>query len=82
MLLLNGTDLSKSFSGEMLFEGVSFQVYDKDKIGFVGVNGAGKSTLIKMITGEMDYDGGEITKSRDTKSIGGETGRFLRFFRS
>ena len=67
MLLLNGTNISKSFSGETLFENVSFQVYDKDKIGFVGVNGAGKSTLIKMITGEMDYDVGELTKSRETK---------------
>lgn len=51
----------------MLFEDVSFQVYDKDKIGFVGVNGAGKSTLIKMITDEIDYDSGDITKSRETK---------------
>ena len=67
MLLLNGTNISKSFSGEMLFENVSFQVYDKDKIGFVGVNGAGKSTLIKIITGEMESDGGELTKSRETK---------------
>ena len=67
MLLLNGTNISKSFLGEALFEGVSFQVYDKDKIGFVGVNGAGKSTLIKMITGEVDYDSGELTKSRETK---------------
>ena len=67
MLLLNGTNISKSFSGEMLFENVSFQVYDKDKIGFVGVNGAGKSTLIKIITGEMESDSGELTKSRETK---------------
>ena len=67
MLLLNGTNISKSFSGEMLFENVSFQVYDKDKIGFVGVNGAGKSTLIKIITGEMESDSGELTKSREAK---------------
>jgi ATP-binding cassette subfamily F protein 3 len=67
MLLLNGTNISKSFSGETLFENVSFQVYDKDKIGFVGVNGAGKSTLIKMITGEVGYDSGELTKSREVK---------------
>lgn len=67
MLLINGTSLHKSFSGETLFDNVSFNVYDKDKIGFVGVNGAGKSTLFKMITGEMDYDSGDITKSRETK---------------
>ena len=67
MLLLNGTNISKSFSGEMLFENVSFQVYDKDKIGIVGVNGAGKSSLIKIISGEMESDSGELTKSRETK---------------
>ncbi|MBE5733290.1 MAG: ABC-F type ribosomal protection protein [Clostridiales bacterium] len=67
MLLLNGTNLHKSFSGETLFQNVSFNVYDKDKIGFVGVNGAGKSTLFKMITGEMDFDSGDLTKSREIK---------------
>lgn len=67
MLLLNGANLHKSFSGETLFQNVSFNVYDKDKIGFVGVNGAGKSTLFKMITGEMDFDSGDLSKSRETK---------------
>lgn len=67
MLLLNGANISKSFSGETLFENVSFNVYDKDKIGFVGVNGAGKSTLFKIIIGAMDSDSGDISKSRETK---------------
>lgn len=67
MLLLNATNLNKSFSGETLFENASFKVYDSDKIGFVGVNGAGKSTLFKMIVDAMDFDSGEISKSRDVK---------------
>ena len=67
MLLLNGSDINKSFSGETLFENVSFNVYDKDKIGFVGVNGAGKSTLFKIITGELEYDSGDLSKSREAK---------------
>lgn len=67
MLMLNGFNLSKAFSGVSLFENLSFNVYDKDKIGFVGVNGAGKSTLFKMITGELDSESGNITKSRETK---------------
>jgi len=67
MLLLNGSDINKSFSGETLFENVSFNVYDKDKIGFVGVNGAGKSTLFKIITGEVEYDSGDLSKSREAK---------------
>ncbi len=67
MLLLNGSDINKSFSDETLFENVSFNVYDKDKIGFVGVNGAGKSTLFKIITGEVEYDSGDLSKSREAK---------------
>ena len=67
MLLMNGTNITKSFAGETLFENVSFNVYDKDKIGFVGINGAGKSTLFKIIIGMMDFDSGNLSKSRDVK---------------
>ncbi len=67
MLLINGTNLNKSFAGEPLFSNVSFNVYDNDKIGFVGVNGAGKSTLFKIINGIMSYDSGDIIKNKDLK---------------
>lgn len=67
MLLMSGTDLTKSFVGNILFENVSFNVYDDDKIGVVGVNGAGKSTLFKIITEEISYDSGEIIKNKDLK---------------
>ena len=69
MLLLNGADINKSFSGETLFENVSFNVYDKDKIGFVGVNGAGKSTLFKLLLGELDADEGRVYISKG-KTVG------------
>lgn len=42
-------------------------MYDTDKIGFVGVNGAGKSTLFKMIAGMMDFDSGDLSKSKDAR---------------
>ena len=67
MILINASNLKKTFADETLFDGVSMSVDSADKIGFVGVNGAGKSTLIKMITGEIDIDGGEIYKSKDLK---------------
>ena len=65
MVLLNCSDVRKIFSGETLFSGVSMSVDSADKIGFVGINGAGKSTLFKIITGELDSDGGEIFKSKE-----------------
>ena len=68
MVLLNVSNLKKMFLDETLFDGVSFNIADGDKIGFVGVNGAGKSTLFKIINGMMDHDGGEIYKNKLTKT--------------
>ena len=67
MILINGSNIKKMFAEDTLFQNVSFSIDSADKIGFVGVNGAGKSTLIKIITGDMDYDSGELFKSRDLK---------------
>lgn len=68
MILLNGSNIKKMFLDETLFDNVSFNVDSADKIGFVGVNGAGKSTLFKIITGDMDYDEGEIFRNKNLKS--------------
>ena len=67
MVLLNGSNLKKMFLDQTLFDGVSFQVAEGDKIGFVGVNGAGKSTLFKIINDMTDYDSGEMYKNKLTK---------------
>ena len=67
MILLTASNIKKMFLDETLFDGVSFNVDSSDKIGFVGINGAGKSTLFKIINGEMDYDSGEIFKSKGLK---------------
>lgn len=67
MVLLNGSNIKKMFLDETLFDGVSFNVDEGDKIGFVGVNGAGKSTLFRILNGTMDYDSGELFKNKFTK---------------
>lgn len=67
MILMNGSGIKKMFLDETLFDGVSLSIDSSDKIGFVGINGAGKSTLFKIITGQMDYDDGEIFKNKLTK---------------
>ena len=54
-------NLSKSFGGRELFDGVSFKVNSKERIGLVGRNGHGKSTLFRIIVGEEGYDDGAIT---------------------
>lgn len=66
-MLLNVSNLKKMFLDETLFDGVSFNIEEGDKIGFVGVNGAGKSTLFKIMNDMMDCDDGEIYKNKFTK---------------
>ena len=66
LTLLSACNLSLSFSERVIFSNVSFDVYNKNKIGFIGVNGAGKSTLFKVITGEFQPDEGSVFVGRDT----------------
>ena len=60
MLLLSLNNISMSFADRILFSDVSFEVYDSEKIGFVGVNGSGKTTLFKLLKGEHTPDEGNI----------------------
>src|ERR1700730_7936992 len=73
--MLTVSQLSKSFSGRMLFDEVSLQVNRGDRIGLVGPNGAGKSTLFSLILGETSPDSGQITfeKSATTGYLPQET---------
>lgn len=57
--------VSLSFSGEPLFEGVSFTLQQGERCGFVGRNGSGKSTLLRLIVGEMEPDRGSISIPKD-----------------
>ncbi|MDR1973117.1 MAG: ABC-F family ATP-binding cassette domain-containing protein [Bacteroidales bacterium] len=52
--------LSISFSGNPLFDNISFIIKDRDRIGLTGKNGAGKSTLLKILSGLQMPDNGNI----------------------
>lgn len=60
MLLLSLNDITMSFADRTLFGGVNLDVYDDDRIGFVGVNGSGKTTLFRLIRGEHIPDSGQV----------------------
>ena len=63
-MILNCSNLSKSFGDRLLFEGASFSVEKGDIVGLVGANGVGKTTLFRMITGqEPNYEGSVILPS-------------------
>jgi len=54
-------ELTVNFGERYLFNKISFIINDSDRIGLVGKNGAGKSTLLKIIAGEEESDGGNIS---------------------
>ena len=59
-ILLQVNNLSKEYSGQKIFSGLSFTISERQKVGIIGRNGAGKSTLFKIITSEEKTDSGEI----------------------
>ena len=62
--MLNVHNLSVSFSGEFLFENISFKLTPGNRVGLIGKNGAGKSTLLKILSGEQEYDTGDMAKDK------------------
>lgn len=63
--MLNIHNLTVSFQGEDLFSGITFQLRSGDRVGLVGKNGAGKSTLLKIVSGEQEYDKGQIASDKE-----------------
>ena len=61
MIDISVKDLVKSFDSERnVLDGISFDVQEGESVGLLGKNGAGKTTLFKILTGELDYNSGEI----------------------
>lgn len=65
--MLNIHNLSVSFGGEYLFEEITFRLGGGDRVGLIGKNGAGKSTMLKILSGEMEPDTGQIASDKDLK---------------
>lgn len=54
-------NLCMSFGTQIIFDNISFQINNNDKVGIIGVNGAGKSTLFNILLGNLTPDSGTIT---------------------
>ena len=65
--MLSVIQLTKTFGKRTLFDSINFQINPGEKIGLVGRNGNGKTTLFRIITGEEEFDSGEINKSKNYK---------------
>ncbi|HSK16976.1 MAG TPA: ABC-F family ATP-binding cassette domain-containing protein [Gaiellaceae bacterium] len=61
------SNLRKEFSGDPLFDGVSFTLKRRDRLALAGPNGAGKTTLLRMLAGETSIDGGELALEKSVR---------------
>ncbi|MDQ3425444.1 MAG: ATP-binding cassette domain-containing protein [Actinomycetota bacterium] len=67
MAVLIASSLRKEFSGDPLFQNVSFTVGRRDRLSLAGPNGAGKTTLLRALFGETSLQGGELAFAKGTR---------------
>jgi len=66
-MILNVANISKSYGVDVILDGVSFRLDAREKVALVGRNGAGKTTLLKILTRQIQPDGGSIHFSAGVK---------------
>ncbi len=65
MAILTAKKILKYINGEILFNGVNFDIKEKEKVALIGDNGTGKTTLLKIIIDKLDEDDGEVIIQRN-----------------
>lgn len=65
MNIITVEDIYKSYGEKVLFDGIHFQINEKERIGLVGVNGTGKSTLLKIMAGLESTERGKLIHAND-----------------
>ena len=59
--------LKVEFGGNLLFQDVSFDINEGDRVGLIGANGTGKTTLFRILTGQLEPTDGGAFISKNTK---------------
>lgn len=65
--MLQIKNASLTLGTQEIFDDISFQISDDQKVGLVGRNGSGKSTLLKVIAGQIQLDSGQVAIERNKK---------------
>ena len=65
--MLNAHQITVSFGGETLFDGISFRLGKGDRVGLIGKNGAGKSTLLRLMSQENTPTSGTFAFEKNCK---------------
>lgn len=63
-ILVNASEISKSFAARPLFDSITFSIESGDRIGLIGPNGAGKSTLLRILASQTSPDSGVLSFQR------------------
>jgi sulfate-transporting ATPase len=66
-VVIEAKGVAKGYDGQLLYEGLSFEIPPGAVVGLIGPNGAGKTTLLKMITGQEKPDAGTIRLGETVK---------------
>ncbi|HZL12066.1 MAG TPA: ABC-F family ATP-binding cassette domain-containing protein [Prolixibacteraceae bacterium] len=64
---LQAENLSKRFGEQLLFEDISFTIFEHQKVAIIARNGAGKTTLMEILAGNDTPESGQITKTSDVR---------------
>ncbi len=71
--MIKCNEVVKAFGNRKVLKGVSFEISEGQVFGLLGPSGAGKTTLIKILTGQLPFDGGEIiTLDKKVEKLTGE----------
>src|SRR5258708_1567973 len=65
--LINVSAISKTFGISPLFENITLNIAEGDRLGLIGPNGAGKSTLLEILTGLREPDTGNVALRKGTR---------------
>lgn len=67
MIACSVNKVSKNYGGTTIFEEISFEIHENDRVGLVGRNGSGKTTLFHLMAGADQPDSGQIHWKKGTK---------------
>lgn len=68
-VVIDAKHVSKHFGDRAILKDLTLRVTRRDRIGIVGPNGAGKSTLIKLLTGQIEPDSGEVKLAKTLEPV-------------
>ena len=70
--MINCSNVSKSFNEHRVLDNISFDIPEGTIVGLLGPSGAGKTTLIKILTGQLDFDAGNVdVMNKDVRKLKG-----------